>query len=169
MQAMIFTGALIKEGDIMGKLIHESFAMYLFLAIFTGLWFLSVGFGIAKKIRNIENQKIRKGLCVIVCSVLGFLWEFFFVYKNLYPISLAYYEYQNDKTEEVIGVVEYIEQTQKDIICLRIDGVAYTIVHNSTKPYVRIVIDVSRGDEVRIIYGENSKCIFDIDELEELP
>ena len=153
----------------MGVLIKESFLLYLFLAVFTGFWFLYAGFGIAKKIGNIENQRIRNGLCVIVCSALSFLWVFFFVYKNLYPISLAHYEYQNDKTEEVIGVVEYIEQTEKDIICLSIDGVAYTIVHNSTKPYVRIGIDVSKGDTVRIIYGENSKYIFDIYELKELP
>ena len=153
----------------MGVLIKESFLLYLFLAVFTGFWFLYVGFAVMKKTTKMENPTMRIALCSIVCSAFSFLWLFFFVYKNLYPISLAYYEYMNDKTEEAIGVVEYIEQTEKDIICLTIDGAEYKIVHDSTKPYVRIGIDVSKGDIVRIIYGESSQYIFDIYELKELP
>ena len=51
---------------------------------------------------------------------------------------------------------------------MTIDGTEYKIVHNSAKPYVRIGIDVSKGDIVRIIYGESSQYIFDIYELKEL-
>ena len=153
----------------MGALIKESFWTYFFLAIFTGLWFLYVGFGIINKIRKMENRIMPRGLCAIMCCALSCLWFFLFVYGNLYPISLAYYEYKNDKTEEAIGVVERIQQTEKDIICLNIDGNEYTIVHDSTNPYVRIGIDVSKGDVVHIVYGENSKYIFDIYELKDLP
>ena len=114
-----------------------------------------------------ENPTMRIALCSVVCSAFGFLWLFFLAYQSLYPISLAYYEYKNDKTEEVIGTVECIEQTEKDIICLTIDGTEYKIVHNSAKPYVRIGIDFSEGDIVHIVYGECSQYIFDINELKQ--
>ena len=85
---------------------------------------------------------------------------------NLFPISLAYYEYNHNLVEEKTGVVESIEQDGKDRINIIIDDTEYTIVHSSVNPVFIIGGDIDKGDNVKIIFGVNSKFIFDIMELQ---
>ena len=84
---------------------------------------------------------------------------------NLYPISLAYYEYNHDFAEEKIGVIDGIEQDGKDRLCLNIDNTEYTMVYSSVKHSIIEDRDIDKGDTVKIKFGVRSKYIFDIYEL----
>ena len=84
---------------------------------------------------------------------------------NLYPISLAYYEYNHNLTEEKVGVIDSIEQNVKDRIYLIIDNAEYTLVDSSESPAVIIGRDIDEGDAVKFKFGVKSKYIFEIYEL----
>jgi len=144
------------------SLLRVSFLTHTFVAIFTGFLLFRIVFGIIKKAKKIENRKMRIILCIAVSSVLSCFWFWFFVYHNLYPISLAYYEYNQDVVEEKFGIIDSIEQDGKDRICLIIDNIEYTMVHSSVKPFVIIGKDIDKGDAVKIKFGAKSKYIFDI-------
>jgi hypothetical protein len=115
--------------------------------------------------KDIENKKIKTVLRFGISGALVCLWAWFFVYKNFYPISLAYYEYNHNLVEEKIGVIERIEQNGKDRISISIDNTEYTVVHSSVNPLFVIGKDIDEGDTVKIEYGEKSRYVFDIHEI----
>lgn len=146
----------------MYELIKSSLLTYAFVAAFSGFVLMSIIFGIFKNTKNIKSKKIKTVLRFGINGVLVCLWAWYFVYMNLYPISLAYYEYNNDIVEEKIGVIDTIEQDGKDHINLIIDNTKYTMVHSSASPVVIIGRDIDEGDTVKIIFGAKSKYMFDI-------
>lgn len=146
----------------MYELIKSSFWTYASVAAFSGFLFLSIIFGTFKNTRKIESKKKRTVLRFAISSVLVCLWAWHFIYMNLYPISLAYYEYNHDFAEEKIGVIDGIEQDGKDRIYLNINNVEYTMVDSSVIPAVIIGRDIDEGDTVKIKCGVRSKYIFDI-------
>ena len=152
----------------MEELIKQSFLTYLFLALFLGIVFIELCFLAIKKAKIIPNFIIRIISCIVICCMFVFLWVYFFVYINLYPISLAYSEYNKDLTEESVGVVDNIEQEGKDRIHLIIDDEEYIMVYSSSNPFANIGTDIVNGDCVKFKYGEKSKYIFDIYEVNEL-
>jgi hypothetical protein len=149
--------------------IKESFFSYLFLALFIGVSLIQLCFAFVKKIKNVENSKIRMILCVTICSAAFCFWLFFFVIGELYPISLAYSECKNGLTEETVGVIDSIEQEGKDRVRLVIKGTEYTMVYSSSEPFANIGKDIVEGDYVKISFGEKSKYLFDIYETNLVP
>ena len=146
----------------MYELIKSSLSTYAFVAAVFGLWSLLVIYGMFKKTKDIENKKIKTVLRFGISGVLVCLWAWHFVYINLYPISLACYEYTHNIVEEKIGVINSIEQDGKDRIALIIDNTEYRLVHSSTDPAVIIGKDIAEGDAVRVTFGAKSKYVFDI-------
>ena len=146
----------------MYELIKSSFQAYAFAAVFSGLWILLVVYGMFKKTKKIENKKIKTILRFGISGAIVGLWLWHFVYTNLYPISLAYYEYNHNIVEEKIGVINSIEQESKDRINIIIDDTEYTMVHSSESPFVVIGKDIDEEDVVVITFGENSKYIFEV-------
>ena len=153
----------------MYELIKSSFQAYADLAAFTGLCCLQFIYGIFKQTNNIANKKIRTVLRFGISGVLVCLWAWYFVYINLYPISLAYYEYSRNSVEEKIGVINSIEQDGKDRINLIIDNTEYTMVYSSLNSDDIISRDIDEGDTVKIEFGVKSKYIFDICESNKVP
>jgi len=151
------------------ELIKSSLQAYSFVAAFSGLWILSAVYGTFKNTKNMENIKLKTVLRFSIGSVLICFWIWFFVCVNLYPISLAYYEYNHDFVEEKIGVIDTIEQDGKDRIYLNIDNAKYTMVDSSVSHAVNIGRDIDEGDTVKIKFGVRSKYIFDIYELNTRP
>jgi len=151
------------------ELIKSSLQAYSFVAAFSGLWILSAVYGTFKNTKNMENIKLKTVLRFGIGSVLICFWIWFFVCVNLYPISLAYYEYNHDFVEEKIGVIDTIEQDGKDRIYLNIDNAKYTMVDSSVSHAVNIGRDIDEGDTVKIKFGVRSKYIFDIYELNTRP
>lgn len=149
----------------MEELLKTSLHAYLSSEMFFGIWVVLFSAIIIVKTKNMESRKLKIALRIIICSVLTGLWAFFCVYKSLYPISLAYYEYQNNLVEEKVGVIESIEQDGKDRILISIDGTIYTMVYSSLKPYNHVTIDIVKGDTVWVLTGEHSLYIFDICEM----
>lgn len=153
----------------MYELIKSSLSTYAFVAAFSGLWSLLVIYEIFKKTKDSENKKIKAVLRFGISGVLLCLWAGYFVYMNLYPISLAYYEYNHDFAEEKIGVIDDIKQDGKDRMKLIIGNKEYTTVYSSVRPAVIIGKDINEGDTVKIKFGKKSKYIFDIYELNTEP
>ena len=149
----------------MEELLKTNFISYAFVTVFSAILFSSLVFGILKKTKKMENKKKKATINFIVSGVIICFWLWFFVYINLFPISLAYCEYNHNFVEEKIGVVENIERDGKDRINIIIDKEEYTIVYSSTNPDVSISSDIDKGDNVKIIFGVNSKFIFNITEL----
>ena len=153
----------------MYELLKSSLQAYALAAVFSGLWLLLVVYGTFKKTKNIESKNIKTVLRFGISVVLVCLWAWHFVYINLYPISLAYYEYNYDFVEETIGVIDTMEQNAKDRIYLSIDNTEYTMVYSSVSPDNIIGKDIDKGDAVKIKFGVRSKYIFDIYELNTSP
>ena len=149
----------------MYELLKSSLQAYALAAVFSGLWLLLVVYGTFKKTKNIESKNIKTVLRFGISVVLVCLWAWHFVYINLYPISLAYYEYNYDFVEETIGVIDTMEQNAKDRIYLSIDNTEYTMVYSSVSPDNIIGKDIDKGDAVKIKFGVRSKYIFDICEF----
>ena len=149
----------------MYELIKSSFQAYASAAAFSGVWILLAVYGTFKNTKKIENKKMKTVLRFSIGSVLICFWIWFFVCVNLYPISLAYYEYNHDFAEEKIGVIDGIKQDGKDRIYLNIDNEEYTMVDSSVSPAFIIGKDIDEGDTVKIKFGVRSKYIFDIYEL----
>lgn len=146
----------------MGELIRNNVLAYTFAAALTGLWISLIAYGIFRKTNNIENAKIRTVTRFGIIGVLICFWIWLFIYMNLFPISLAYYEYNCAFVEEKYGVIENIEQDGKDRINIIIDNTEYKIVHSSISPVIILGRDIDEGDTVKIKYGVKSKFIFDI-------
>ena len=146
----------------MYELIKSSLQSYAFVAAFSGIWCLLVIYGTFKKTKNVPNKKKKAVLRFGISGALLCLWAWLFVYTNLYPISLAYYEYSRNSVEEKIGVINSIEQDGKDRINLIIDNTEYTMVYSSVSPSIIDDRDIDKGDAVKIQFGESSMFIFDI-------
>jgi hypothetical protein len=151
--------------NAMGELIKTNMLTYAFVMVFVCLLVSEVVYGVFKKTKNIDSKKIKTVLRFGISGALVCLWAWFFVYKNFYPISLAYYEYNHNLVEEKIGVIERIEQNGKDRISISIDNTEYTVVHSSVNPLFVIGKDIDEGDTVKIEYGEKSRFVFDIHEI----
>lgn len=145
----------------MEELIKNCLLFYIFATAFMGIWTFQVVYGTFKKTKNIEGKKIKIALRLAISIVLVCLLVWDFVY-NLYPVSLAYYEYKNNLAEEKIGVIDSIEQESRDRMHFIIDNTEYTMVYSSTDPFVIIGWDIDEGDTVKFKFGEKSKYIFDI-------
>ena len=154
----------LETGQGMNYLINISFWTYLFLAIFMGICFACGGiYGIISNTKKMENKVLKRILRLSVSSICIVFWLWFFVYKNLYPIALAKYEYEHNCAEEQVGTVDSVVQDGKDRIITVIDGVKYTIVYASgDSNSIEIGKDIDRGNIVKFRYGKNSKFIFDI-------
>ncbi len=146
----------------MYELIKSYFLSYIFVAAFTGCALVSLIIGVFEKTKNIERKKIKTALRAGISGVLVCLWAWLIVYLNLYPVSLAYYEYNHDITEEKIGVVNDIEQHSKEYMYITIDNVEYRIIHSSANPVFVVGRDIGEGYTVKYKYGAKSKFIFDI-------
>lgn len=144
----------------MEDLIKTNIITYTILAAFTGFLLLSIIYGIFKKTKNIESKKKKIFFRFGISGALVCFWTWFFIYVNLFPVSLAYYEYNHDCVEERIGTIESIEQNGKDRINIIIDNTEYTMVHSSVNPAVIIGKDIDEGDTVKFIFGVESKYIF---------
>ncbi len=150
----------------MYELINSSLSAYISAAAFTGFCVLLAIFETFKRTKNMESKKIKTALRFGVNGVLVCFWLWFFIYVNLLPISLAYYEYNHDLAEEKTGVIESIEQDTKDRIYIIIDNTEYVMVHSSASPAVIIGRDIDEGDTVKVKFGERSKFIFEIFRIE---
>ena len=139
----------------MEELIKTNVLAYAFTAAFAGVWIFLIIYGIFKKTRK---TVLRFG----ISGVLVFFWLWFFVYTNLFPVLLAYYEYNHNIVEEKTGIIEKIEQNGKDRMNIVIDNTEYTMVHSSVNPAVIIGTDIDKGDTVKFEFGVRSKYIFDI-------
>lgn len=146
----------------MEELITVNMLSYALVTSFTGILLISIIIKAFKDTKHFENKKKKTLMRFIVNGLLVCFWIWFFVYRNLFPISLAYYEYKNNVVQETTGVVEYIEQNGKDRINIIIDDTEYTIVHSSVHPVIIPGRDIDKGDVVKIKFGINSKYIFDI-------
>jgi len=146
----------------MEELIKTNLLSYAFLTAFSGYFLLIIIHGTFKKAKDNESKKIKTVLRFGADGVLVCFWIWFFVYTNLFPISLAYYEYNHNSVEEKIGVIESIEQNGKDRINIIIDNTEYTMVHSSIGHDVLIGRDIDKGDTVKIVFGVRSKYIFDV-------
>lgn len=146
----------------MEELITVNMLSYALVTSFTGILLISIIIKVFKDTKHFENKKKKTLMRFIVNGLLVCFWIWFFVYLNLLPISLAYYEYKNNVVQETTGVVEYIEQNGKDRINIIIDDTEYTIVHSSVHPVIIPGRDIDKGDIVKIKFGINSKYIFDI-------
>ena len=146
----------------MEELITVNMLSYALVTSFTGILLISIIIKVFKDTKHFENKKKKTLMRFIVNGLLVCFWIWFFVYLNLLPISLAYYEYKNNVVQETTGVVEYIEQNGKDRINIIIDDTEYTIVHSSVHPVIIPGRDIDKGDIVKIKFGTNSKYIFDI-------
>ena len=145
----------------MEELLKTSFGAYLGIALFLGIVGALLVYGAIENTKEMENKKIKFALRIAICSIVVCLWMCF-VYMQLSPISLAYYEYNHDIVEEKTGVINSIEQDGKDRMNLIIDNAEYTMVYSSTEPNVIIGRDIDEGDTVKIKFGEKSMYIFEI-------
>ena len=145
----------------MEELLKTSFGAYLGIALFLGIVGALLVHGAIENTKEMENKKIKFALRIAICSIVVCLWMCF-VYMQLSPISLAYYEYNHDIVEEKTGVINSIEQDGKDRMNLIIDNAEYTMVYSSTEPNVIIGRDIDEGDTVKIKFGEKSMYIFEI-------
>ena len=148
----------------MYELIKDNLWAYILTTVLTGAWIVLTICGILS--RCTTNNKPKAILRFCLCGVLTCLWGWYFIYVNLYPISLAYYEINHELTEEKIGVVDVVEQSGKDRVHLIIDDIEYTMVYSSARPYFIVGVDIKDGDTVKIKFGTSSKYIFDIDKAD---
>ena len=100
----------------------------------------------------------------------AFVWfvVWHIICMNLFPISLAYLEYKNELTDEYVGVIQHIEQRDKERIYITIDDTEFIIAHNLTEPIFEVGKDFDRGNTVKIEFGEKSKFVFNIYEQSDL-
>ena len=146
----------------MYELIKNNFISDIIATALTGVGVLFAIYGIFGKTKEIERVKIKTILRIISSSALVCLWAWFLIYQNLYPASLAYYEYNHGFTKEKIGIIENIAEDGTDRIDFIIDSTQYTMVHSSSNPFINVDEDIKEGDLVTITFGERSGYIFDL-------
>ena len=146
----------------MGELIKELLFSYILVTGFAGIMIFMITCGTVKKLKELKNRIIRTVLSIAICSVGIFLWAGFFVCHELYPVSLAYYEYNNSIVEETSGVIDSIKYVNIDYTFVSINNTEYIMVHNDTNTNTVLGRDIVKGDTVRLQFGEKSLFIFDI-------
>ena len=146
----------------MEELLRTGFITSVALVLFAGCFFGRCILVVIKKTTNMENQKLKIVLRSVICSVIAIFWLYVIVYMNMYPRSLAYYEYKNDIADETIGTISEITYVNKEIIRIRINNTNYTMARSSEKHYKGIGKVIDEGDTVKIKFGVRSKYIFDI-------
>ena len=134
---------------------------YIALALFTGIEFATICVWVWVKTKNAENKFIKIAFRAIICSLLIGIWSYFIVYRAAYPISLAYYECNNDLTYEIVGVIDRIEQPQKDVLEITVDNNTYRMVYGSAKAHYYFKNGISEGNTVRLKIGNRSNYILD--------
>ena len=152
----------------MYEMIKGNLLFYIILTAFVGLWSLLFICGIFKKTKNTESRKLKVFIRIGVSCALICFFGYVLVYADLFPISLAHYEYTHNFTEENIGVISNIEQKGNDRIYLIIDDTEYVMV-DSRDSFVTIGKDIDKGDTVKFKYGTKSKFIFDIYQVNTSP
>lgn len=148
---------------IIAELLESLFGSYLAVTIFAGVFVSVLCMVIVKKTQEIDRQKIRITLRVTLCSLLVILWGYCFVFAQLYPISLAYYEYKSNTVISTVGTIESVEIDGKDRILLSIDGKEYALVYGSTAYPYAFTKKLAKGNRVYIEFGKKSKYIFNLD------
>jgi len=146
----------------MRELITANLTAYVFVALITGFALLSIIHIIFDKTKGIESNKKKRCVRFIISGAFVGLWIWYFVYVNLFPISMAYYEYNHNVCDEKIGVVESIERSEKDRIDITIDGTEYAMVYSSENPIIIVGKDIGEGDTVKFVFGVKSRYIFDM-------
>lgn len=158
--AMITIGASINyEDNDMDKLLETSLYTYIYLTIFIGVIVGLLLINLFWQTKKINTKWIKISVRTTICGVLLGFWTYFFVYRNLYPVSLAYYENKNNLTVDVVGVVESINLVRKDRLYVNIDGTVYVMVYSSQKPYNSITADLVKGKTVYLRVGKHSMYI----------
>ena len=153
----------------MEELLKTSFITYAFVAVFIGHFvFLSI-LEIIVKTKNIECRILKAVLRFATSGALVCLWAWIFLYRWLYPISLAYYEYKNDFVEQAIGIVDCVEQDGKDRLNFIIDGTEYTMAYGTRSSVSNVRYRIDEGETVTFTYGVKSKYIFEIQQLRGSP
>jgi len=142
--------------------LRSNLLWYLVAVLFMALWLTLVFRGFIKLTKNIENKKNKTFVRISVCIVLA---AFFvgFAYFNLFKISLANYEYNNGRSDEVIGIVDSIEIKTKDRTYITVEDKKFTLVCDGD---ASIATDIKNGDSVKIQFGKHSKFIFDIEKIQ---
>lgn len=146
----------------MRELITANLTAYVFVALITGFALLSIIHIIFDKTKGIESNKKKRCVRFSISGAFVGLWIWYFVYVNLFPISMAYYEYNHNVCDEKIGVIESIERSEKDRIDITIDGTEYAMVYSSENPIIIVGKDIGEGDTVKFVFGVKSRYIFDM-------
>jgi hypothetical protein len=145
-------------------LLKHDFLFYVTVAVFIGGAIFSIILSIFRSTENTKNKKIKAVLRFGVSSILVCLWGWLIVSTELFPISLAYYEYNHDIVEERTGVIDIIEEEggRQSYIYLYIDDTKYKIIDGdlSRRPIAVVGKDIEQGDTVKIKFGAKSKYIF---------
>ena len=146
----------------MRELITANLTAYVIVALITGFVLLSIIYTIFDKTKGIESNKKKRCVRFSISGAFVGLWIWYFVYVNLFPISMAYYEYNHNVCDEKIGVIESIERSEKDRIDITIDGTEYAMVYSSENPIIIVGKDIGEGDTVKFVFGVKSRYIFDM-------
>ena len=146
----------------MRELITDNLTAYVIIALITGFVLLSIIHTIFDKTKGIESNKKKRCVRFSISGAFVGLWIWYFVYVNLFPISMAYYEYNHNVCDEKIGVIESIERSEKDRIDITIDGTEYAMVYSSENPIIIVGKDIGEGDTVKFVFGVKSRYIFDM-------
>ena len=146
----------------MRELITANLTAYVIVALITGFGLLSIIHIIFDKTKGIESNKKKRCVRFSISGAFVGLWIWYFVYVNLFPISMAYYEYNHNVCDEKIGVIESIERSEKDRIDITIDGTEYAMVYSSENPIIIVGKDIGEGDTVKFVFGVKSRYIFDM-------
>ena len=144
--------------------LDNSLEFHIVITVFALLVLILSIHGTFKKTKKMENKRIKKVVRLGLITVLVCLWSLF-TYWQLYPYALSNYEYDNNLTEEYIGVVDSIEKKDKETVYVIIDGTKYKMSHSTAKPVFKIGRDFDEGETVKIVYGRKSMYIFDIYEI----
>ncbi len=122
----------------------------------------------AVKNRKMENKILKNSIRIaVITATAGILiWITVFGNLSLYSISVAYYEYDNDITEEATGVVDKITR-DRECICIYIDGEKYKIPRNKKNPMIdfekKFDEYIKEGDTINVIYAKRSKFVFEFE------
>ena len=146
----------------MDELLKTLLLTYIFVAIFVGICMFSVVCGCIRMTDKIENNQIKYLLRIVICGALISLWVYYFIFQNVYPLSVAYYECRNGIVEERTGILDGINRREKDRIEVIIDGEFYMMVYSSQESDTQITKGLDKGSLVCFSYGEHSMYIFSI-------
>lgn len=148
----------------MEELLKQVFLSRFLAIIIITICSISILVGIIKKSQGFESRKKCIIVRSVVCPLVIAVW-LVIAYFTAYNHGLACYEYNNNITSELSGIIDNIEHS-KDTTHIVISGKKYKMVHSIDKPIIDFRKDIVEGDSVKFKYGKNSKFIFDIYEIE---